>query len=68
MCKFGSTCKFNHPKDIHLPSAGQENGSGQYEAAKTEGTAGDAKAVKSSDPFTPALYYNSKELPIRPVT
>ncbi|PON51238.1 Zinc finger, CCCH-type [Parasponia andersonii] len=65
-CKFGSTCKFNHPKDIDVPSAGQENGSSQYEAVKMEGTTGDAKHVKSSESFTPALYYNTKELPIRP--
>ncbi|XP_030488317.1 zinc finger CCCH domain-containing protein 37 isoform X1 [Cannabis sativa] len=65
-CKFGSTCRFNHPKDILLPSTGQENGSSQYEAAKMEGAPGDSKSVKSSDPFTPALYYNTKELPVRP--
>lgn len=66
-CKFGSTCKFHHPKDIQLPSAGHDNGSSQHESAKKEGTTGDSNVFKSCVSFTPALYYNTKELPIRPV-
>ncbi|KAL5540218.1 hypothetical protein UlMin_024018 [Ulmus minor] len=59
-CKFGATCKFNHPKDIQLPLAGQENGSSEYQAVKTTA---DANPYVS---YTPAMLYNSKELPIRP--
>ncbi|XP_024021124.1 zinc finger CCCH domain-containing protein 37 isoform X1 [Morus notabilis] len=65
-CKFGSTCKFHHPKDIQLPSAGHDNGSSQHESAKKEGTAGDSNVLKSCVSFIPAIYYNTKELPIRP--
>lgn len=63
-CKFSSSCKFNHPKNIQIPSAGQENGAvGHMEAAvKIAGTTGDAKPFV---PFTPAFLFNSKELPIR---
>ncbi|GMN55605.1 hypothetical protein TIFTF001_024725 [Ficus carica] len=63
-CKFGSTCKFHHPKDIQLP-LGQDNGSNQHAAAQKDGTTGDLKALKAGVSFTPALFYNSKELPIR---
>lgn len=59
-CKFGPTCKFHHPKDIQILAAGQENGNGEQtgSAFKSEG----ANAVT----FSPALYQNTKGLPIRP--
>lgn len=64
-CKFGATCKFHHPKDIQIPSANQENKAGETGTAiKTEGTGFSVKAPIS---FTPALLYNTKELPVRPV-
>ncbi|KAL6206193.1 hypothetical protein ACLB2K_023442 [Fragaria x ananassa] len=63
-CKYGATCKFNHPKDIQLPSTTQENKSSETETAlKTESS---EVAVKPLVSFTPALLYNSKELPVRP--
>ncbi|KAK2971271.1 hypothetical protein RJ640_005100 [Escallonia rubra] len=62
-CKFGATCKFHHPKDIFIPSVGQENGGGgQAQAVKNE-PIGDMNPVKPL--FTPALLHNSKGLPIR---
>ncbi|CAK9173917.1 unnamed protein product, partial [Ilex paraguariensis] len=63
-CKFGATCKFHHPKDILIPSAGQENGSGEQIQAINDEMAGDLELVKPL--FTPALLHNSKGLPIRP--
>ena len=64
-CKYGATCKFNHPKDIQIPSTTQENKSAETETAlKTESS---EVAVKPLVSFTPALLYNSKELPVRPV-
>uniref|UniRef100_A0A5B7BTH1 Putative zinc finger CCCH domain-containing protein 37 isoform X1 n=1 Tax=Davidia involucrata TaxID=16924 RepID=A0A5B7BTH1_DAVIN len=62
-CKFGATCKFNHPKDIQIPLAGQENGnSGQTESVvNNDGTTKDMTPL-----FAPALFQNSKGLPIRP--
>ncbi|KAL6206197.1 hypothetical protein ACLB2K_023446 [Fragaria x ananassa] len=63
-CKYGATCKFNHPKDIQIPSTTQENKSAETETAlKTESS---EVAVKPLVSFTPALLYNSKELPVRP--
>lgn len=60
-CKFGLTCKFNHPKDIQLPSSSQDNGS-------SEGLTSDPDATNNPHvTFTPALYHNSKGLPVRPV-
>lgn len=66
-CKFGATCKFHHPKDVQILFDGQENGTSQQtEAAlNTQSASGPAKLVNSSVSFTPALFYNSKELPIR---
>ncbi|CAB4289679.1 unnamed protein product [Prunus armeniaca] len=59
-CKFGATCKFHHPKDIQIPSAQQENKIGEIGTTiQLEGT---GFAVKP-----PALSFNSKELPVRPV-
>ncbi|XP_050107654.1 zinc finger CCCH domain-containing protein 37 isoform X1 [Malus sylvestris] len=63
-CKFGVTCKFHHPKDIQIPLANQENKAGETGTAiKTDGTGFSVKAPIS---FTPALLYNTKELPVRP--
>lgn len=68
-CKFGATCKFHHPKDIQIPSTGQENGNGVQSAdtANSEGTTVvDVNAMKPTVSITPALLHNSKGLPIRP--
>lgn len=60
-CKFGLTCKFNHPKDIQLPSSSQDNGS-------TEAVTSDPDAINNPHvTFAPAAYHNSKGLPVRPV-
>ncbi|XP_010543113.1 PREDICTED: zinc finger CCCH domain-containing protein 37-like [Tarenaya hassleriana] len=59
-CKFGPTCKFHHPKDIQISSFDQENGS-------SEGLTSDTNAAnKPPITFNPALYHNSKGLPVRP--
>ncbi|ONI11759.1 hypothetical protein PRUPE_4G124000 [Prunus persica] len=63
-CKFGATCKFHHPKDIQIPSAEQENKIG--ETGTTIQPEGTGFAVKLPVSFSPALLYNSKELPVRP--
>ncbi|XP_077252289.1 zinc finger CCCH domain-containing protein 8-like isoform X2 [Tasmannia lanceolata] len=68
-CKFGANCKFHHPKDIQIPSAGEDpSAGGQNESAVKDGqmATGDANQVKTFVPFTPALLHNSKGLPIRP--
>ncbi|CAN8259595.1 unnamed protein product [Cochlearia groenlandica] len=58
-CKFGQVCKFHHPKDIQLPSSSQDNGSSQ---ALTN----DLVAINNPHvTLTPALYHNSKGLPVR---
>ncbi|XVF57063.1 hypothetical protein PTKIN_Ptkin06aG0173400 [Pterospermum kingtungense] len=54
-CKFGATCKFNHPKDIQIPSSAQDNAI--CEQIETGGASEDPK---------PALYLNTKGLPVRP--
>lgn len=66
-CKFGATCKFNHPKDIQIPLAGQENGSIEQiqSSVKTEGIAGDINLAVVPVSFAPALFHNSKGLPMR---
>lgn len=56
-CKFGATCKFHHPKDIVIPSAGLDN------AGAVNNAAGDVAIAKPV--FSPALLQNSKGLPIR---
>ncbi|TYH92026.1 hypothetical protein ES332_A13G153900v1 [Gossypium tomentosum] len=58
-CKFGSTCKFNHPKDIQIQLSLQNNVNCEQSdiAMKIGGISGDIK---------PALYHNSKGLPVRP--
>ncbi|WRX29686.1 zinc finger protein [Theobroma cacao] len=60
-CKFGATCKFHHPKDIQIASSGQDNARGEQPeiVTKTGGATADVK---------PALFHNSKGLPIRPFT
>lgn len=63
-CKFGATCKFHHPKDIHISYSGNADGE-QYETeARGAGTAGDMNLPS----VTPALFHNSKGLPIRLVS
>ncbi|KAJ8761794.1 hypothetical protein K2173_004608 [Erythroxylum novogranatense] len=66
-CKFGTTCKFHHPKDTWIPSAGQENGSQEWNGSEVESLVsfGDVNMVKDSASLSTALYYNSKGLPIR---
>ena len=67
-CKFGPTCKFNHPKDIQIPLLGQENGNGEQTELKIKALAiADAILANSLASYTPALIYNSKGLPVRPV-
>lgn len=58
-CKFGLSCKFHHPKDIQLPSSSQDIGSSVGLTSEPDAT---------NNPhvtFTPALYHNSKGLPVR---
>jgi hypothetical protein len=60
-CKFGLSCKFHHPKDIQLPSSSQDIGSSVGLTSEPDAT---------NNPhvtFTPALYHNSKGLPVRSV-
>ena len=65
VCKYGSTCKFHHPKDISGATGGVGNTNvGQIEGI-TGGTAGSLAPL--NPPVTPALLHNSKGLPIRPV-
>ncbi|ONK69920.1 uncharacterized protein A4U43_C05F28230 [Asparagus officinalis] len=61
-CKFGANCKFHHPKDLEIPSSGQNAGALQ----QVESAGGDSVPAKTFAPFTPALVHNSKGLPIRP--
>ncbi|XP_028079961.1 zinc finger CCCH domain-containing protein 37 isoform X1 [Camellia sinensis] len=63
-CKFGATCKFHHPKDIDLTAAGQDNGNdGQIEVVISNDGTVEVNPMKP--PFTPALFHNSKGLPMR---
>ncbi|KAG9448067.1 hypothetical protein H6P81_014195 [Aristolochia fimbriata] len=67
-CKFGLNCKFDHPKDVSLPTAleptsGEEN---NYAEKDGEQLAEAAKTTKLFTPFIPALMHNTKGLPIRP--
>ncbi|KAJ9183301.1 hypothetical protein P3X46_007172 [Hevea brasiliensis] len=66
-CKFGATCKFHHPKDIQI-LLGQENGNTwQTESAvNIDEIAGHVNVANASISLTPALFHNSKGLPIRP--
>ncbi|KAK8478965.1 hypothetical protein V6N13_141279 [Hibiscus sabdariffa] len=58
-CKFGATCKFNHPKDIQIQLSIQNNANCEQNDTTSNigGLTGD---------INPALYHNSKGLPIRP--
>ncbi|KAL4342560.1 hypothetical protein GQ457_08G008170 [Hibiscus cannabinus] len=58
-CKFGATCKFNHPKDIQIQLSIQNNAN--YEQYDTTSNIGGL-----TGDINPALYHNSKGLPIRP--
>ncbi|KAI5316784.1 PREDICTED: zinc finger [Prunus dulcis] len=62
-CKFGATCKFHHPKDILIPSAEQENTTG--ETGTTIQLEGTRFAMKAPVSFSPALSFNSKGFPVR---
>ncbi|XP_021597348.1 zinc finger CCCH domain-containing protein 37-like isoform X1 [Manihot esculenta] len=66
ICKFGATCKFHHPKDIQILS-GQENGNSvQTESAvQIDEITGHVNAAQASISFNPALFHNSKGLPMR---
>lgn len=68
-CKFGATCKFHHPTDIQIPSIGQQNGYGEQTESTimTEWAPGDATPANPLTSYSPALMYNSKGLPVRPV-
>ncbi|KAG8657538.1 zinc finger CCCH domain-containing protein 37 isoform X2 [Manihot esculenta] len=66
-CKFGATCKFHHPKDIQILS-GQENGNTlkNESAVKIDDEiSGHVNVANASISSTPALFHNSKGLPIR---
>nr|QEX51175.1 zinc finger CCCH domain-containing protein 37-like isoform X2 [Cymbidium ensifolium]QEX51184.1 zinc finger CCCH domain-containing protein 37-like isoform X4 [Cymbidium ensifolium] len=68
-CKFGENCKFHHPKDILIQSAGKDKGSTAINGPTTnndDASGGYSKHKKTFVPFTPALWHNSKGLPIRP--
>uniref|UniRef100_A0A803N5K9 C3H1-type domain-containing protein n=1 Tax=Chenopodium quinoa TaxID=63459 RepID=A0A803N5K9_CHEQI len=69
-CKFGTSCKFHHPKDIKVPSNKQEAGDGvqthSIDQNGSDGTAGDGNIIKPTS--NAALSYNSKGLPMRPVS
>lgn len=60
ICKFGATCRFHHPKDIQIPSYAQDN-------AKCEQIEIANKIGGASEDIIPALYLNTKGLPVRPV-
>ncbi|KAI3723099.1 hypothetical protein L2E82_34446 [Cichorium intybus] len=62
-CKFGSTCKFLHPKDITITTTEVEDGNGE---AFTGVTGVNGNLTPSKTPFAPAMLHNSKGLPIRP--
>lgn len=68
-CKFGANCKFHHPKDIQIPLSGEDAGATvKAEAAEIDGLAGgDSMLTMTHVTITPALFHNSKGLPIRPV-
>nr|CAD1824035.1 unnamed protein product [Ananas comosus var. bracteatus] len=67
-CKFGANCKFHHPKDIQIPLSGEDVGATvKAEAAEIDGLAGgDSMLTTAHVTITPALFHNSKGLPIRP--
>lgn len=66
-CKYGANCKFHHPKDLQIPSGGQDTDSLEQtkSAVQNNGAVGDSMPSKSFIPFTPALLHNSKGLPVR---
>ncbi|XP_044468710.1 zinc finger CCCH domain-containing protein 37-like isoform X2 [Mangifera indica] len=64
-CKFGATCKFHHPKDIQMPSTGQENGNIKQNESVANGTSGDLYVPGPLVSYVPAMLHNSKGLPIR---
>lgn len=76
-CKFGASCKFNHPKDIKFnhpkdskmsPLIAKETiYTATADAAAHIGAADDSVPAKTHAPTAPAEAHNAKGLPIRPV-
>lgn len=66
ICKFGATCKFHHPKDIVLQTAEQGNTSAGQNVTAAIPDATTGQVNQANPPITPALYHNSKGLPVRP--
>ncbi|XP_078431578.1 floral homeotic protein (HUA1) [Wolffia australiana] len=66
-CKFGVNCIFHHPKDLQLSSNGQDPANEPPESGPNGAISArpDLKAVNPAS-FAPALFHNSKGLPIRP--
>ncbi|CAO2176717.1 unnamed protein product [Urochloa humidicola] len=78
-CKFGTICKFNHPKDIEVPSviaketiytattgAKETIYTATTDAAAHIGAADGSVPAKTHAPTAPAEEHNPKGLPIRP--
>ncbi|KAG8056199.1 hypothetical protein GUJ93_ZPchr0001g31035 [Zizania palustris] len=66
-CKFGANCKFNHPKDIEIPSSQNESENAEtVEGARNIGAADGSVSAKMLTPVAVAHEFNSKGLPIRP--
>ena len=59
-CKFGLNCIFHHPKDLQLPSR-EETTKNAVNGERTEYVTGNPVS------FPPALFHNSKGLPMRSV-
>lgn len=66
-CKFRAMCKFNHPKDIEIPSSQNEPESAVTVEGETDiGSAADSVSAKMQTPVAAAQEFNSKGLPMRP--
>uniref|UniRef100_A0A0E0JL71 C3H1-type domain-containing protein n=1 Tax=Oryza punctata TaxID=4537 RepID=A0A0E0JL71_ORYPU len=66
-CKFRAMCKFNHPKDIEIPSSQNEPESAVTVEGETDiGSAADSVSAKMLTPVAAAQEFNSKGLPMRP--
>jgi hypothetical protein len=62
-CRYGAKCRFNHPKDKSQPSSTDD----QAATATATATATTAAAFATL-PVKPATSFNSKGLPVRPVS
>lgn len=61
-------CKFNHPKDIEIPSSQNEPESAVTVEGETDiGSAADSVSAMMQTPVAAAQEFNSKGLPMRPV-